>query len=174
MQQASQSLQSAQQSLQQAGQQMAQNGQQAESSDKEMGAEFRPGQGQKAGGQQAGQGKGGKSGSQGTSGQSGKKAGQGSGAGMGGPGRGQGGNAGRQQPVPGQKHDLLVPGTRDPKGQQLSRSFMGTPDPTQDRAAYYSIVPDKVRAAESSLNREEIPTGYKDQVKTYFESISPK
>jgi len=174
MQQASQSLQSAQQSLQQAGQQMAQNGQQAESSDKEMGAEFRPGQGQNGAGQQPGQGKGGKSGSQGTSGQSGKKAGQGSGAGMGGPGRGMGGNAGRQQPVPGQKHDVLVPGTRDPKGQQLSRSFMGTPDPTQDRAAYYSIVPDKVRAAESSLNREEIPTGYKDQVKTYFESISPK
>ena len=50
---------------------------------------------------------------------------------------------------------------------------MGTPDPTQDKAAYYSVVPDRVRAAESTLNREEIPTGYKKQVKDYFESIQP-
>jgi hypothetical protein len=51
---------------------------------------------------------------------------------------------------------------------------MGTPDPTKDEAAYYSIVPDKVRAAEASLNREDIPTRYKDPVRQYFQAIQPR
>jgi hypothetical protein len=159
----SESLQSAQQSLQQAGQQTAQNGQgqgqQGEASEAEMGQEFKQGQ---------------------SGGQSGNKNGQDSnqkgstqnrGSGRGGPGIGVGGNVGPQQPLPGVKKDELVKGVPDPRGKKLQRTYMGTPDPTKDRAAYYSIVPDKVRAAESTLNNEEIPVGYKNQVKEYFNSI---
>jgi hypothetical protein len=194
----SEALKSAQQSLQQAGQQSAQNGQngqkgqngeesqsgsgQQDASDQEWGKEFGQGEGQSGQSGQSGQpgaqqgGKGGKSGqaSQGSQGKSGQGQGKGAGPGMGGPGIGMGGHAGAQQPLPGAKKDRLVPGSVNSKGQQLTRTYMGTPDPTQDRAAYYSIVPDKLKAAEASLNREEIPTAYKSQVRRYFDSIQPR
>jgi hypothetical protein len=173
----SQALQSAQQSLQQAGQQSAQNGggkkqDQEESSDSEMGQEF----GSKSGGS-PGQKSGSQSSSssqqmsQGGSPNGNRSNNRGKGGGMGNPGQGQGGNVGPQQPLPGPKKDELVKGTLDPHGKKLSRSYMGTPDPTHDRAAYYQIVPDRARAAEASLNSEEIPVGQKDQVKRYFQSI---
>lgn len=103
---------------------------------------------------------------------SGKSASNG---GMGKPGTGGvGGKVGAQQPLPGAKKDSLVQGAEDPNGQKLSRHYKGTPDPVKDRAAYYQVVPEKTRAAEASLNREEIPTGYKKQVKDYFEAIQPQ
>jgi hypothetical protein len=162
----SESLQSAQQSLQQAGQQTAQNGQgqgqQSEASESEMGQEFKQGQSGQSGGQ---------SGSKNGQDTNQKGSTQNRGSGRGGPGIGVGGNVGPQQPLPGVKKDELVKGIQDPRGKKLQRTYMGTPDPTKDRAAYYSIVPDKVRAAESTLNNEEIPVGYKNQVKEYFNSI---
>lgn len=155
-----QALQSAQQSLQQAGQQTAQGGQgQPEATESEMGKEFKPG------GQPSPEGGGQPNGSQSQ---------PGSGGGMGNAGIGRGGRAGPQQPLPGVKKERLVKGALDPRGQRLSRSYMGTPDPTRDRAAYYSIVPDKVRAAESALNREDIPAGYKKTVRDYFDSIQAR
>ena len=165
------SLQSAQQSLQEAGQQTAQGqqgqqgqaGQQGEASQAEMGQEF--GQGQAVSSSS-----GSNSGSD--PGQRGQATSRGSGRGS--PGIGVGGNVGAQQPLPGVKQDKLVKGMQDPKGQNLSRSYMGTPDPTQDKAAYYSIVPEKLKASEATLNREDIPTGYKKQVRDYFESIQPR
>ncbi|MFN3651752.1 MAG: hypothetical protein ACK47B_19425 [Armatimonadota bacterium] len=180
MQELSKSLQSAQKSLQQAGLQSAKNGQQggqqgqgqgqgkngeSGASDEEWGKEFRPGGSQQAKGSASGRG--------GQKPQGGKQ-GSGSGQGMQGAGRGAGGSAGPQQPLPGSKKDSLITPMVNEKGDKLTRSYMGTPDPTQDRAAYYSVVPQKTRAAEASLNREEIPAGYKKQVKEYFESIQPK
>jgi len=169
MDQMSQALQSAQQSLQNAGQQSAQK--QGEASGEEMGQEFGQGGQSGQGGQQ-----GNKSGQQG--GQQGGKSGNGrggrsKGGGLGGPGIGAGGSVGPQQPLPGVKKDQLVRGSVNPKGEHLSRSYMGTPDPTKDRAAYYQVVPDRVRAAEASLDREEIPAGHRDQVRKYFNSIQP-
>jgi hypothetical protein len=158
-----QALQSAQQSLQQAGQQQASGKQgQQEASEAEMGQEM---------GQQSGQ-----SGSQGQGGQSqGDKGSQRNpGSGMGKAGIGVGGHAGAQQPLPGVKKDSLVRGSVNDKGEKMSRSYRGTPDPTKDRAAYYSMVPDRIKAQEASLNREEIPTGYKKAVRDYFDSIQPR
>ena len=182
----SQALQSAQQSLQQAGQQQAQAGEK-DASESEMGQEF--GQGVQQGQGQQGQGQGGQGqqaqggqGGQGQQSQSGQGGGgkqmasgsRSSGGGMGNAGIGQGGNAGAQQPLPGKKREVLVAGTVNKNGKQLSRTYMGTPDPTKDRAAYYSIVPDRVKAAEASLNREDIPTPIKKPVQKYFESIQPQ
>jgi hypothetical protein len=173
MKQMSEALQSAQQSLQNAGQQTAQGQQgqkgQNESSEEEMGQEFGSSQQQSGQGQKSGQGKSGQQ--SGQSGQSGGRGGRG--AGLGGPGQGVGGRVGPQQPLPGVKKDQLVRGNVNPRGEHMSRSYMGTPDPTKDRAAYYQVVPERVRAAEASLNREEIPAGHRDQVRRYFESISP-
>ncbi len=171
MKELSESLQSAQQSLQQAGQKQAQNGQQdGQASESEMGQEMGSGQS----GQQA-SGQGGQQGSQsgGKSGQANGSKGAGSGSGMGGPGRGAGGSAGPQQPLPGVKKDTLIRPELDPRGKKLQRTYMGTPDPTQDRAGYYQVAPESKRAAEASLNREDIPVGYKKQVRDYFDSIQP-
>jgi hypothetical protein len=169
----SEALQSAQQSLQQAGQQ-AQNGESNEASEGEMGQEFGQSQSQGQGGQgqQSGQGQGQtKNGGQGKGNKSQNRQ---SGGGMGGAGIGQGGHAGAQQPLPGQKREVLVPGTVNPHGKQLSRTYYGTPDPTKDKAAYYSLVPEKVKAQEASLNREDIPTAVKKPVQRYFDSIQPQ
>ena len=181
MQQASAALKSAQQSLSQAGQQQAQSGQkqgqqgqqgqQGDSTEAEMGKEF--GQGQQEGSQKSGQQQASAASSQQGSSQNQNSSRKSSGGGLGNPGIGQGGHVGAQQPLPGKKKDELVKGSVNDKGQKLTKTYMGTPDPTQDKAAYYSVVPDRVRAAESTLNREEIPTGYKKQVKDYFESIQP-
>jgi len=161
MQQLSDALQSAQQSLQQAGQQTAQGESgEAEATEAEMGQEF------------GASGDGGQSDS--SSQPSDRSRNRSRGGGMGRAGRGSGGHAGAQQPLPGAKKDALVRGRVNDRGQKLVRSYRGTPDPTQDRAAYYAIVPDRLRAAESSLNREEIPRGYKKQVKDYFEAIQPR
>ncbi len=163
-QQLSQALQSAQQSLQRAGQKSAQSGQQGEASPSEMGEEFQPGQSgspQSTGGQQGGKP---------TNGQQGSRRAQGSQGGRG----GFGGSAGAQQPLPGVKANKLAPYQVDEKGRKLTRSYMGTPDPTQDRAAYYSVAPESRRAAEASLGREDIPNGYKKQVRDYFDAIQPR
>lgn len=158
----SQALQSAQQSIQNAGQQGdkgEKGGGKAEASESEMGEEFQAGgQPQPGDGEPKGN----------------KSQNQAAGSGMGNAGRGAGGSAGPQQPLPGPKKNQLVKGMLDPRGKRLQRSYKGTPDPTQDRAAYYSVVPDKVKAAEASLNREEIPTGYKKQVRDYFDAIQPR
>lgn len=177
----SKALQSAQQSLSQAGQQQQAKAGQNESSESEMGQEMGQGKQGQSGqqgqqGQGGQQGKGGQAGSQGQGQGKGQQNGgqgqtKGSGGGMGKPGRGIGGNAGAQQPLPGQKKEVLIPGTPDSHGKQLSRSYMGTPDPTKDRQAYYSIVPEKVKAAEASLNKEDIPTPVKKPVQKYFDSI---
>lgn len=183
MKQMAESLQSAQQSLQQAGQKSA-SGQQGEqeASDAEMGKEFQPGrQGSGQQGQQGqqGQASGNKGGGQGqskqggSSGQGSQASSSGNGGALGGPGRGAGGSVGPQQPLPGVKRDVLWRGTDNPNGKRNTKSYMGTPDPTQDKAAYYSVVPERVKAAEASLNREEIPTGHKKQVRDYFDSIQP-
>ena len=177
----SEALQSAQQAMQNAGQQQAQGqkGEQGEASQEDMGQEFgSQGQGQggqkQSGGQKGqGQGQGGSAGQGGKTGKgAGQSAGSGSGGGMGGPGRGAGGGTGPQQPLPGPKKDLLMP-YKMGQGKKLIRSFKGTPDPNRDRAAYVDIVPEKLRAAESSLNREEIPAGHRKQVRDYFDAIQP-
>lgn len=162
MQQMSQALKSAQQALAEAGQK--QNGSQPSSgqgsaSDADMGEEFQPGSGgSNPGGSQQSQG---------------GKPSAGQGGGLGGPGRGAGGGVGAQQPLPGQKRDVLVRGQETRDGKRLQRTYTGTPDPTQDRAAYFDVVAPRVRAAEATLNREEIPAAHKKNVRDYFDGIQP-
>lgn len=174
MQEMAQSLQSAQQSLANAGQQQAQNGQN-EASESEMGKEFgqqgQSGQsGQKSGAQSQG------SGSKSQSGQSGQQTSQskGSGGGLGNPGQGAGGHVGPQQPLPGTKKDQLVAGQPDWRKKTMQRTYKGTSDPTQDRAAYYAVAAESKKTAEAALNREDIPAATKKTVESYFKSIQPQ
>ncbi len=185
MKQMSQALRSAQQSLSQAGQQTAQGarkgqqGQQGQqgseqnsATEAEMGKEF--GKGEQEGAQKSGQQSASAASSKTGASQNNRSSRAGSGGGLGNAGIGRGGHVGPQQPLPGHKKDELVKGSVNDRGQKLTRTYMGTPDPTQDKAAYYSVVPDRVRAAESTLNREDIPASYKNQVKEYFNSIQPR
>ena len=171
----SQALQSSQQAMQQAGQKTEKqaSSEDGEATESEFGKEFKAGESGDKQGEGEGQKPGGKNGKK-PGGQGGSQASTspGSGKGMGGPGRGAGGSAGAQQPLPGAKKDTLLPYQMG-KGDKLTRSYRGTPDPNRDRAAYVEIVPERTRAAESSLNREDIPVGHRKQVRDYFNSIQP-
>jgi hypothetical protein len=38
---------------------------------------------------------------------------------------------------------------------------------------YYEVYSQYAPAAESAMNREDIPAGYKKQVRTYFDALKP-
>ena len=179
-----QALQSAQQSLSQAGPNTAQG---KEPSDEEWGKQpgegqqGQPGQqgqqGQQGQGQgqgQQGQGQQGQGQGQGQPGQSGQQASSGNGQGMGGPGRGQGGSAGKQDPLAVRKKDHLIKGQVNQRGQQLSRKYKDNPDLNPSSAAYVQAYPEFKKAAESAMQREEIPLAHRKQVRDYFDAITPK
>lgn len=101
-------------------------------------------------------------------------AGGGSGGGLGGPGIGVGGRVPPVGgPMPGKKIDTMVKGTKGP-GEEMIRPFRGSPDRANPRASYYDVYPSARQAAEDALNKEPIPSGYKKQVKEYFDAIAPK
>jgi hypothetical protein len=149
--------------LQSSQSQMASAGQSAEGDPQEMqGSEgFNPDGSAKS---SQGQGKGG---------QPSRSVG-GSGGGLGGPGIGVGGKVPPVGgPMPGKKIDTMVKGTKGP-GEEMIRPFRGSPDRANPRASYYDVYPSARQAAEDALNKEPIPSGYKKQVKEYFDAIAPK
>jgi len=50
----------------------------------------------------------------------------------------------------------------------------GKPTPAKGYVPYSEIYKDSKQQAEDALDKEEIPSGYRDYVKNYFESIDPK
>ena len=50
----------------------------------------------------------------------------------------------------------------------------GIPDKGEAAAEYRAVVSNYEKAVQDSLNREEIPQGYKDTVRRYFESVRSK
>jgi hypothetical protein len=96
------------------------------------------------------------------------------GGGMGGPGIGMGGKspaAGKPSNV--KKIDTMVKGTKG-QGESTLRSVRGGPDRIDPSASYYEVYPNARRAAEDALNKEQVPAGFKRQVKEYFDSIAPR
>jgi hypothetical protein len=96
------------------------------------------------------------------------------GGGMGGPGIGMGG---KTPPAGGplnvKKGDTMVRGMKG-QGESLNRSVRGGPDRADPNASYYEVYPSARRAAEDALSKEQVPAGYKRQVKEYFDSIAPR
>lgn len=66
-----------------------------------------------------------------------------------------------------------ITGTRSQNGNELQISMTGDPEPTKSNAPYYQVYQTSKRAAESALNKENIPATYKKQVRDYFDSIQP-
>jgi hypothetical protein len=67
-----------------------------------------------------------------------------------------------------------IAGSRSQNGQEMQTSFTGDPESSQSNAPYYSnVYVTSKRQAESTLNKENIPATYKEQVRHYFENIRP-
>ena len=96
------------------------------------------------------------------------------GGGMGGPGIGNGAKsppAGK--PLNVKKSDTMVRGMKG-QGESLTRGVRGGPDRADPNASYFDVYPSARRAAEDALSKEQVPAGYKRQVKEYFDSIAPR
>ena len=64
-------------------------------------------------------------------------------------------------------------GQRGNKSDDLTIITKGDPDPTNAATPYYQTYQSSKKAAESTLNKENIPAAYKEQVRDYFNSIRP-
>lgn len=75
--------------------------------------------------------------------------------------------------TPANKPNAQVKGVRSQKGQELSTNMMGAPEGTASSMPYYEAAETSRREAESALNRERIPVTMKNQVKDYFDNLTP-
>ena len=67
-----------------------------------------------------------------------------------------------------------IAGARSQNGQELSVPFEGDPEGAHSAAPYYSnVYSSSKKQAESTLNKENIPAAYKEQVRKYFDTIRP-
>lgn len=64
-------------------------------------------------------------------------------------------------------------GQRAKPSDDLTIITKGDPDPTNAATPYYQAYQSSKKAAESTLNKENIPAAYKEQVRDYFNSIRP-
>jgi chemotaxis protein histidine kinase CheA len=64
-------------------------------------------------------------------------------------------------------------GQRSKPSDDLTIITKGDPDPTNASTPYYQTYQSSKKAAESTLNKENIPAAYKEQVRDYFNSIRP-
>jgi hypothetical protein len=66
-----------------------------------------------------------------------------------------------------------IAGTRSENGQELQINMTGDPGMASSSAPYYQAYQTSKKQAESTLNKENIPPVYKEQVRKYFDSIRP-
>lgn len=67
-----------------------------------------------------------------------------------------------------------VKGKIGKKGKETVSYTKGAPDRAAATVPYYEVLGQYAPAAESALNREDIPANYKKQVKDYFDSLRPE
>ena len=66
-----------------------------------------------------------------------------------------------------------IAGSRTENGQEMQLNMTGDPDPAHSNTPYYQVYQSSKKQAESTLDKENIPATYKEQVKKYFENIRP-
>jgi hypothetical protein len=64
-------------------------------------------------------------------------------------------------------------GKRSGPSLDVQITLKGDPDPTKSATPYYQVYQSSKKAAETALDKENIPAAYKEQVKEYFDSIRP-
>ena len=68
-----------------------------------------------------------------------------------------------------------IPGKVDPRGMIIaSQYFRGIPEKGKAAAKYREVYRNYERLARHSLNKEEIPLGYREYIRKYFDSVRPK
>jgi len=82
-------------------------------------------------------------------------------------------NFGRLYAPDGKMANTRVKGKRGEKGKETISYFRGAPDKANAKVPYYEVYGQYAPAAESALNREDIPSSYKKQVKDYFDALNP-
>lgn len=88
------------------------------------------------------------------------------------PGVGRGGRTGREDTSDPNTQDERIPGRVDPTGQLGPRvPFRGIPRANEAHETYTGLLRRAIDAAESSLDREEIPAAVRPYVRRYFESL---
>lgn len=105
----------------------------------------------------------------GSKGQGGK--GKGSGTGDGGQGSGpppEGTDEGKTQ-------ETRVSGKIDARGKAIASMYiLGIPEAGPASAEYKDVMRTFERKVRDSLGKEEIPLGYREAIKNYFESVCPR
>lgn len=66
-----------------------------------------------------------------------------------------------------------VTGKRSGPSLDVQLTTKGDPEATQSATPYYEVYQKSRKAAETTLDKENIPAAYKEQVKEYFDSIRP-
>ena len=94
---------------------------------------------------------------------------------MGGRGQGEGGVAPETEGGDEQFSPTRLSGKFDARGRVIAfRYFRGLPEKGEAVEEYRQVFRAYDEAARDSLNREEIPLGYRECVRKYFESVRPK
>lgn len=99
----------------------------------------------------------------------------GKGGGMGGKGTGTGGKAPEGEGGGEKFSETRLKSKIDPRGFSLAaRYFRGIPEKGEAAAEYKAVVKNYESLARESLTKEEIPLGYREHIKEYFDSVTPK
>ncbi|MHC5037937.1 MAG: hypothetical protein ACYTHM_11540 [Planctomycetota bacterium] len=94
---------------------------------------------------------------------------------MGGRGQGKGGVAPESDADGIKFKTTRLSGRIDPRGRVIaSRYFRGLPEKGEAAAEYRNVFQNYEKMARHSLNKEEIPLGYREYIKQYFDSVCPK
>lgn len=73
----------------------------------------------------------------------------------------------------GRMPNTRVTGKRGEKGKETVSFVKGAPDKASSSVPYYDVYERYAPAAENALNREDIPSNYKKQVRDYFDALRP-
>ena len=72
-------------------------------------------------------------------------------------------------------YNTRIPGQQGEQGESYSIQVLGEPDrPGKAKVPYYQVYSNYSKAAEHALDREEVPSPYRQRVKNYFESLKPE
>jgi hypothetical protein len=71
----------------------------------------------------------------------------------------------------GKTPNTRVKGQRGQKGKETVSYFRGSPDQASASVPFYEVYENYAPAAESAMNREDIPATHKRQIKEYFDAL---
>jgi hypothetical protein len=100
---------------------------------------------------------------------------KGTGTGTGGSGKGRGGSSPEGKGEGIEFKETRISGKIGPLGKSIASTFiLGIPEGGDATAEYKEVLGVFEKKVRDSLDKEEIPLGYREAIKKYFESVCPK